>query len=394
MLKVTASVIFTFMFLTLAPSFARIAHAKESAKPVRVEWYNPEVLRSVKKNRARVRLSGQTMPKTKIKIATDSVPFITKKEKAVSLPTKQVWAENLVQADERGAFEIDMDLPFATAQIPFEVTTPTGQKQNYQLSIIVDRNDVKIEAAQAKVKNSPYSRRKWGVWGGVGANFLKYDQVISGLESAVGFQSFTGPALFMKVARSLNRDWAAQMSANYSPGKVASSDSINVGTGSYAWTFLTGEATYFPPQWKLTKSQKRLTEFGIQAGLQYHNIPFVTRSSASNASVETNDVIMMAVGATAIINYSRYWLFETFLRYQYPLSSGGLYDIQSKFAFDGSLGMIYKWKPDWRLGGFWYGQWHQYKYKNAPDAFSGGKVSGDQDLFFSNLEFRIGYEFD
>jgi hypothetical protein len=70
--------------VTAAPTTA------PTTKPVRVEWYSPEVLRSVKKNRARVRLSGQTVPGTKIKISGDQVPFITKKEKVVSLPTKQV----------------------------------------------------------------------------------------------------------------------------------------------------------------------------------------------------------------------------------------------------------------------------------------------------------------
>lgn len=398
MRRVSTVLILTNILLSVATLlFSYIAQAQESAKPIRVEWYAPEVLRSVKKNRARVRLSGQTEPKTKITISSDRVPFITKKEKAVTLPTQQVWAANLTQADERGAFEIDMDLPFATAQIPFEVTTSAGQKQNYQLSLIVDKNDVKIEAAQEKIKNSPYSRRNWGVWGGIGANFLRYDQETSSTSSALGFQSFTGPSLFAKVARSINRDWAAHATINYSPGKTSSGNDVTVESGNYAWTFLTGEATYFPSQWKLTKKRKYFTEFGIQGGLQYHNIPFVMRSSTTDAtatSVETNEIIMMAAGATMMVHYGRYWIFESFLRYQHPLSSGSLYDSEPKMAFDGSVGFIYKWKPDWRLGAFWYGQWHEYDFKNAPDKFSGDKVSGSQSLFFSNLEFRIGYEFD
>jgi hypothetical protein len=235
------------------------------------------------------------------------------------------------------------------------------------------------------------------VWGGVGANFLRYDQSIQNNGSGVGFQSFTGPSLFAKLNRSINRDWAAQASINYSPGETSSSSAVKVEDGNYAWTFLSSELTYFPPHWKFSKKRKFLTELGIQGGIQYHNVPFVARSSAIDSTVtavESNNIIMMTAGATAIFHYGRYWLLETFFRYQYPLQAGRLYDIEQKFAFDGSVGVIYKWKPDWRLGGFWYGQWHKYDFSNAPDRFSGSKINGEQDLFFSNLEFRIGYEFD
>src|SRR5690606_11232204 len=184
-------------------------------------------------------------------------------------------------------------------------------------------------------------------------NFLKYDQNMPNIPAGIGFQSFTGPALYAKVVRSINREWAAQATINRSPGKTSSSDSVNIQKGDYAWLFLTGEATYFPPQWKFSKKNSFFNEFGVQAGLQYHSIPFFARSSTTDAtasSVETNSVLMAAVGATSVLHYKRYWLFEAFLRYQHPLQSGSLYDIDPKFAFDGSHGVIYKWKANWRLG--------------------------------------------
>jgi hypothetical protein len=86
------------------------------------------------------------------------------------------------------------------------------------------------------------------------------------------------------------------------------------------------------------------------------------------------------------------------MRYQFPLSTqsdgASQFDISPRFAFDGSVGLSYNLTPRTRLGMFWYGQWHEYEFKNAPDAFSGDKISGDQSLFFSNWEFRMGFEFD
>ena len=346
-----------------------------------------------------MRLSGQTIPGATIRLSTKVIPTISRSGKFGTILTQKVWPQSSTQADERGSFEINMDLPFTTVQLPFEVSIPSGQLKNYQISLLVEKNNVKLDG-QENVKNSPYARRKWGVWGGLGYNYLKYEQNIPEIPAGVGFQSFAGPALYAKVVRSLNSDWAFQSTINRSPGKAASSSSVTITKGSYEWSFLTGEFTYMPPHWKMP-TKKMYNQFGLQAGLQYHVVPLFARSSATDpavTSVETNSLLMMAAGGTWIAHYGQYWLFEAFMRYQYPLQSGSRFDIDPQFAFDGSLGIIHKLQPDWRVGFFWYGQWHKYNFKNAPDKFlessGGGKVSGDQSLFFSDLEFRVGYEFD
>jgi len=81
------------------------------------------------------------------------------------------------------------------------------------------------------------------------------------------------------------------------------------------------------------------------------------------------------------------------MRYQYPISSGtnsnDSFTVSPIFAFDGSLGTVYSFGENFRLGLFWYGQYHYYKF-----SYSGStSFSGEQTLLYSNAELRLGFEF-
>jgi len=215
-------------------------------------------------------------------------------------------------------------------------------------------------------------------------------------------ESFDGPTLYGKISRSLNKEFSFQVTANRAPGRTASSPDIQVSQGNYNWTFLSGDFTFFKETWK-KKRKNRFTEFGLQWGAQYHIVPFIARSSTTNpttASIETNEIFLFAVGGTWLTHFSRYLMLETFLRYQVPFGSGSLFDVNYRLAFDGSVGLIYKWKPDWRIGTFWYGQYHDYNIRGHRDRYfeanggGGPDISGNQAMLYSNLEFRVGYEFD
>ena len=79
------------------------------------------------------------------------------------------------------------------------------------------------------------------------------------------------------------------------------------------------------------------------------------------------------------------------MRYQQALSVGSLFEIVPSIAFDGSLGAFYKFKNNWRVGSFWYGQYHKYDYTST--RIDSEDVNGEMSLFFSNLELRVGYTF-
>jgi hypothetical protein len=363
-----------------------------------VQWFNPEVIPSEIKNFSRIIFSGKTVPNSRVTLLTKRIPVITKKGETKFVNIKRVTDSPFALADERGIFELLLNLPHATAQIPLEVTIPSGQSRNYQISLLVKKEEV-VLTGQDSI-NSPYARRKWELWSGLGVNYLRYDQTITTIPSTVGFQSFSGPALFSKVVYNYSKKWAAQVTYNQSPGEASSSSDVTLTKDTYTWSYFTGELTYFPTKWK-RPTKNTHNEFGLQGGLQFHTVPFFARSSATNeatTSIETNSILMGTFGGAWLMHYSRYWLFETYMRYQYPITSGSSFDIKPQFAFDGSLGAIYKWKPNWRGGLFWYGQWHKYNIENAPDAYleanSNTKVQGSQSLFFSDLEFRIGYVFN
>jgi hypothetical protein len=85
-------------------------------------------------------------------------------------------------------------------------------------------------------------------------------------------------------------------------------------------------------------------------------------------------------------------LFEGFIRYQRILSTGQLYTISSQMAFDDSVGINYTQLLNWRVGLYWYGQLHVYGYESYDPSVS-EFVTGEQTLFFSNIELRFAYEF-
>jgi hypothetical protein len=372
----------------------------QEAKPIEVDWYNPQMQVSEKPEQMHMVLTGKTEAGYTISFSSEEIPIILEDGQVKNIPVPEAALPVSMVTDGRGMFELHLHLPISSAQLPIQVASPDGNIRRFQLTLRITQNDVVL--ASEKAKQSPYARRKWGVWGGLGYNYLKYEQSSADIPSALTLESFDMPTLYGKIVRSLNKEFAFQATANTAPGKTASSDSVQVSQGQYNWTFLTGEFTFFHPKWKL-KYKKYFSEFGAQWGLQYHLVPFMARSSttdASETSVVENELIMAAIGMTWLIHYDRYFLLETFLRYQTPMATGDVFDIRYKMAFDGSVGLIYKINTDWRAGVFWYGQMHQYAFTNHRDVYFDGNggggpyISGDQKIFFTNIEARIGWEFD
>lgn len=369
--------------------------------PIEVEWYKPIIGISTNVERSRVIITGRTEPRSKISLASEKIFLVKKDESGLeTFNKKDADGERIEIADWRGHFGYELELPFRSAQLVFKVETPDKRERLYQIYIDVSEHEANITNMNI-AKVSPYTRRTWGLWGGIGFNFLSYDQETS-IPSNLNLQSFELPSLYAKAVRTINKDWAIQVTYNRAPGKTQSSSSVRVSQGTYNWTFYTAEFTYYPQILKF-KYRRYFSEIGIQIGGQHHQIPFIARSSASDsniASVETNEVSMLAAGATWLIHYDRYWMLESFFRYELPVASGDLFKIKPKTAFDASVGLIYKWKPDIRAGLFFYGQWLDYDFTDHRDYYysangsSDPYVDGSQSMFFSNIEARIGWEFD
>jgi hypothetical protein len=366
-------------------------------KNLSIEWYTPTQEAPTRKDRLKIVVSGKTLPGTEIRLGATDITVFDENNHIETLKASDIYPEQKTQADKRGVFQMDLDLPLRTVVLPVQATLG-GLSKSYQLGFKVEKNRIKM--MNAKAKNSPYTRRLWGLWAGLGYNYLEYSQSTN-IPSNLRFQSFDAPSIFFKFWRAFGPEYSLQATFNRAPGLTSSSGAVVVQQGSYAWTYFAADLSYLRSNWKF-RYKKYFTEMGILGGLQYHEVPFLARSSTTDPNAESvniDNLVMVALGGEWLIHYDRYWLLETSLRYQYPVYSSPQFDIEPNVAFDGSVGLIYKYRPDFRFGVFWYGQYQDYNFKNHRDVYLAAQgqpsmVSGSQYLFFTNIELRFGWEFD
>lgn len=366
-----------------------------------VEFFQPELGDTKRKDRSRIMITGQAPPQSQILLADDQILFFTANNQMGDLPLAEVLVgSRRVTAGDNGLFELILDLPREKIQINLKVKTPDGVIATYQLNLEVGQKDVLIKGPKA-LKQSPLYTKKYGMWFGTGFNFLQYKQASGDISADLQFQTFKGPSFFGKGWWKVNDRLDASFTAKMSPGEVTSSSDIQISEGNYNWLIFALEGTYYPKKWRQRFLEDYPVKWGVRFGIQHHIVPFISRTGASvtEAEIATNTLSMFTIGVQSNLQLTPKWIFEWFLRYQSPLASGSTFDIRPDFAFDGSLGLIHVMRGSWRIGGFWYGQWHDYSFthrdrylvnQSSPDPM----IDGRQSLFFSNVEIRLGYEFN
>lgn len=390
-----------FAFLCLQSVKAEEVEEGKTSSPeavsrkVAVRWYQPEVVdtEESRPDRTRVIVSGQTEPGAIVSIEQKTFPVFFG-EKLRYMKTKAALkSPGKVQANSQGYFEFELNFPQALVQLPIAVRSEKDSALgNYQLNMKIER---KVAKAQTKedLEVAPLQKSAFNMWMGAGYNFLRYQQSSPDIGSDLSFESLQGPSYLLQGGFEVSGQWDVNVSIKSSPGAVQSSDTLTIDKGKYSWMIYALEAAYFPESWRTTIF-KLPTNLGTRFGIQYHQVPFLERTgvSSTDLTIGTNTLTMFTGGVQANTKLSRRWTSEVFLRYQYPLATGSLFSIQPKFAFDGSMGIMRRFSGRWRLGGFWYGQWHEYNY-NSHDAYLDKNIGGSQTLFFSNIELRLGYEF-
>ncbi|NQZ00994.1 MAG: hypothetical protein HRT45_10060 [Bdellovibrionales bacterium] len=375
----------------------------KNEKSIKVKWYLPEIGQTKRKRRTRVIIPGKTEPGARLFVNSKAIIVVSKAKKVGYLPTKKSIAKRrVVKADKNGLFALELDLPNYDVQLPIGVVPPGGRKvtRRYQLNLSVERERVRYTNLKV-VSKSPAYTKKIGLWFGTGFNYLRYNQTSSTIGSDLLFQTFKGPSYFGKGWLWLSETWDISGTAKMSPGNTSSSDSITVTQGDYEWYIFATEATYYPENLRFEMFQNYKAQLAFRFGVQYHLVPFIARSADSQTTAEIvqNEITMATAGFKFLIREQSRLTYEIFMRYQYPVSSGDVFEITPKFAFDGSLGIVYDYGKNWRAGLFWYGQWHEYDFVHR-DAYREANgiepfdIEGSQSLFFSNIEIRGGYEFN
>ncbi|MCB0408182.1 MAG: hypothetical protein KDD34_08265 [Bdellovibrionales bacterium] len=379
---------------------------KQPTQDVNVQWYLPEIGETDKLKRTRVIIPGKTTPGARVFVNSKAIIVITKDNRVGYLPTRKAMAKNpIAVADEDGLFSLELDLPNYTVQLPLGVVPPGSRKvaRRFQLNLSVEKEKVRYTNLKIVSKSPAYTKR-YGLWFGAGGNYLYFQQSSPTINQNINFKTLKLPSAFAKAWMWLNETWDISATAKMSPGNTSSSQDIQVQQGSYQWWIFATEATYYPESMRYDIFTNYKAQLAWRFGLQHHIVPFVARTENfdvnNTTTVLTNDITMATAGFKFLIREHSRFTYEVFLRYQYPLMSGDTFEIQPKFAFDGSLGAIYEYTKNWRVGLFWYGQWHEYQFTHE-DTYRKNKfpsldpnITGDTRLFFSNIELRAGFEFN
>lgn len=370
-------------------------------EPIPVEFFRPELGHTDKENRTRVMVSGKTIPGASVIVANKKLPYFTANQKLRYLNLEDVLVgKRKALANPEGFFVLNFDLPPENIQITLKITKPKSEvNQSFQLNLEVTQQEVKVSDL-GELKESPLYAKHYALWFGTGFNFLRYAQESSDIQSNIEFQTFKGPSFFARGWWKVNEQLDTSFEAKMSPGGVDSSSNIEISSGNYNWTIFAIEGTYYPHNWRTT-FYGHPSRWGVRAGFQHHIVPFISRTGTTETSAEivTNALSMFTIGFQNNIDISPKWAFEWLMRYQSPLFMGSVFQILPNFGFDGSVGLIRALPKNWKLGFYWYGQWHDYSFVHE-DRYLINQgdptptIKGHQVLFFSNIEVRAGFEFN
>ena len=224
--------------------------------------------------------------------------------------------------------------------------------------------------------------RKW-IWFGTGYNYVNYQQTIP--IGDISYEDFRGLSQFVEFGMAHRSGYGLLASFKNTPGDVAF-ENYPIDQNRYNWKTISLEVLRsFNAPFRIYGMG--LT-YGARAGLQHHMVPFVHLDASNKALLRENTVTTGSLGALAELRRKQirfYW----YMRYQMPVATPANFSVYPKLAFDGLVGLSYDLSPRWKVGGFWYGQWHQFDFSYRDDT----SYSGFQSLFYSNMDLRIGYEF-
>lgn len=249
-----------------------------------------------------------------------------------------------------------------------------------------------LSAHVNEVREQAFVKNGWWAWVGTGENYVDYKQSMPGVSTLDAFHR-KGPSQYFETGYTADSGIGGLISYQSTPGEFQLSDSsVPIVPNTYRWTTFSVEAT--------SKKESSLTVgdspiiYGLRAGVQRHQIPFLFLNADGSAlELKNNRITTASLGLIAELtkrNWTYYWL----SRYQFPFKSSAdgasQFSTTPVFAFDGSLGAAYHMTQQLKLGLFWYGQWHQFNF-----VYGDGTVtnSGFQSLFYSALDLRLGMDF-
>lgn len=225
------------------------------------------------------------------------------------------------------------------------------------------------------------------VWGGLGANYLRFKQAGASDVENGEFSNLVAPTLFTGANIRITKRSYLEFDYHDWPGKITTTAEFQINKTGYNWKSLVGEFQY-----RFLENDRAY--YSLLLGVQIHQIPILSVHTDGYASLFQNELQNGSIGIKATYLGNSNFEYEYFARYQTILSSKSLngYDFkaQSKFLFDGSVGVSRHFDNGFKAGVYWFGQYQDFKYNFKRD---GTLTSGGQTLFNSIIQLRIGWEF-
>lgn len=365
-------------------------------KSFHTTWFKPVALEK-KEGQVKIRLTGVTQKKARIIYAEDDFGVIENDSVVPQEnedPSEQIKETEFI-ADATGLFSVELWLPEKKVILPIKIVPESSdfEPQNYQVNLNIKGADILL-TSNKYYESGPEERTRFDLWFGMGYNYLSYEQTSPSVHKGLSFNSLSGPSYFFKLGIWLTNVSNLELSIKSSPGETQATSAIDLVTARYSWDVYELEFTQFPENWKTYFYDQIYSQLGYGAGIQYHIVPFVTRTGAdfNDFEVTENNIAMVSLGGYNKIFFTADWELELYLIYQHPVLVGSVFNLTPKYAMEGSIGGIYHGLKTLQMGLFWYGQWQTYAFNNE-DKYLKNQVSGEQTLFFSNLELRMGYEF-
>ncbi len=233
-------------------------------------------------------------------------------------------------------------------------------------------DDLPTVVRPAQSENPTLSPQYW-MRLGLGVTQSRYTQSVPQFVD-IAVTDDLGPTLHFDFGAWWSWHWGMDAYFKNTPGVFKSSVATEVQNGNYDFRRAGIEVLYRTHP----LFQKQRKENFLKLGIHQHDLPFLTPVTNVILSQHNSRVRTVGFGVEHHRKLSSSWRLESFLRYQYPFTSG----VTPHFTMDGAFGLVHHLPHNWLVSIFWTGEWHDYKYEN-----------GYQNLFQSNFDLRAGVEF-
>lgn len=318
------------------------------------------------------------------------------------------WVAPVLAADSPFSFRVralgQKGIPISGWSAEHRFRTPRPEPEIIQSENILGEKEESVERKPAQDDATKMVRVKrerkadeaslwekiggW-LWGGTGYNFVNVRQTIANTAD-VEYKNSKGPSAYLEAGWMGRGKFGAVVSYKRTPGEVTIAN-YPVNKRDFVWTTSSAEGLWATP-WRM-KIFDIPVLWTLRAGVQAHYFPFLYVDTGNQLIQGTNNMVTGTIGfltETMTKKLRYYWS----MRYQQPLTSGSeggnSFTVTPVIAFDGSLGASYNFNPRWKAGAFWYGQLHSYQFNYVSATQSN---AGVQNLFYSNMELRLGVDF-